>query len=504
MSDFLSNFTKNNYDGQKKEPSKKQPESEEAVAEEETTEEVVEKVVSEPTSESKKEPTEAPPTRQAKTKSTDEPPVSRFQTEETEFDPTYQKRQRRKYIFIGISVVLAAVALFFTYYQLTHVKVPNFVNKEISEVRAWGTEEGVVIKVDQEYDFDTDVNNVISQAVAPDKKIKKGKTLTIKGSLGADPEEKITLPDFKTMDKKAASDWITEHKAENITLLESFDNNVAKGEFIKQEAANKELKLDDYKRQDRLTIYYSKGKEVFEKDIEVPDFKGKPLSEVTDWTKKNDVKLKTEKDFSNDVAVDTVISQETSKGTKIAKQDEIVVHVSKGKAIVVPDYAMYTMEEASGIESKVPVIIKNLYSSDVPYGQFISQSVESGKEYTEDDTIPPVEVVYSQGRPYMKDLRGSTTEGDLPKLFFDEYQSKGAYIYYTVYYVDSSEPKGTVVEMSQYGQFLPIEATISIGISLGNLKPKVEEIPEFPETPTSETDEAATSMKSTEESVVSE
>jgi hypothetical protein len=45
--------------------------------------------------------------------------------------------------------------------------------------------------------------------------------------------------------------------------------------------------------------------------------------------------------------------------------------------------------------------------------------------------------------------------------------------------------------MSQYGQFLPIEATINIGISLGNLKPKVDEIPETPETPTLETEEPA-------------
>lgn len=487
MSDFLSNFTKNNYDGQKKETAKKTSEPEENLEETVSAEPVEEKKVSEPIKET---PPSKEASRKAKPKS-EEKMVSRFQTEETEFDPTYQKRQRKKYLFIGLATVLAAIALFFTYYQLTHVKVPDFVKKEISEVRTWGTENGVVIKVDQEYDFDTEVNNVISQAVAPDKKIKKGKTLTIKGSLGADPEEKIALPDFKSMDKTSASDWIAEHKAENITLLESFDDKVAKDEFIKQEAANKELKLEDYKRKDRLTIYYSKGKEVFEKNIEVPDFKGKALSEVTDWTKKNEVKLKTIKDFSNDVAVDTVISQETGKGTKIAKHEEIVVHISKGKAIVVPDYATYTMEEASSIESKVPVMIKNLFSSDVPYGQFISQSVEPGKEYTEGDTIPPVEVVYSQGRPYMKDLRGNTNEGDLPKLFFDEYQSKGAYIYYTVYYVDSSEPKGTVVEMSQYGQFLPIEATISIGISLGNLKPKVDEIPETSETATLETEEPA-------------
>lgn len=45
-------------------------------------------------------------------------------------------------------------------------------------------EEGVAIKVEQEYDFDKDVNQVIDQSVDPDKKIKKGATLTLTASLG--------------------------------------------------------------------------------------------------------------------------------------------------------------------------------------------------------------------------------------------------------------------------------------------------------------------------------
>jgi hypothetical protein len=83
-----------------------------------------------------------------------------------------------------------------------------------------------------------------------------------------------------------------------------------------------------------------------------------------------------------------------------------------------------------------------------------------------------VEVIYSQGQPYLNDLRGTTVEGELPKLFFEEYQSKGANINYAVYYVDGEEPKGTVVKMSHYGQFLPLECTVEIGISRGNLQPK--------------------------------
>ncbi|HIY58038.1 MAG TPA: PASTA domain-containing protein [Candidatus Tetragenococcus pullicola] len=463
MSDFLSNFTNDNYDGKKKDPSENKKET--APKNESETK------VNEPQLEDQeaKEETSSANTRVGRKEN--KAPVSRYQTEETEFDPTFKKRQRKKYLLIAALIGLLLVIGSVTYYQLTHVKVPDFVGKELSEARTWGSEEGVRIEAEQTYDFDTEVNHVISQNVPSEKKIKKGKTLTIKSSLGADPEEAIPLPEFKELDKEAAQEWITENKAENISLVESFDDKVAQGAFIKQEAANKELDLSQYKRKDRLSVYYSKGKETFEKNIEVPNFQGKTSSDVSDWAKKNEVKIKTVKDFSEKVTKDSVISQEIEKGQKIAKNDEFVIHVSKGKPIVVPDYSLYTMEEATSIEeAKIPVVIKNLYSADFAYGQFISQSVEAGKKYDEEADLPTVEVVYSQGQPYMKDLRGAMTEGDLPKLFFDDYQSKGAQIYYSVYYVDSSQPKGTVVEMSNYGQFLPMEATISIGISLGNLK----------------------------------
>lgn len=229
-------------------------------------------------------------------------PVSRFGKEETEFDPTYKKRRQKKILLIALLTALAVTVIGIVYYQMTHVKVPDFTAQDLSEARTWGMEEGVAIKVEQEYDFDKDVNQVIDQSVDPDKKIKKGATLTLTASLGPDPEERLELPDFSAMQVTEAKEWIASNKAENLSLIEQFDDNVAAEAFIKQEAANKELDLAEYKRKDRLSVYYSKGKEVFEKNIEVPDFTGKAKSEASEWAKKNDLKYKEETVFSDSVA----------------------------------------------------------------------------------------------------------------------------------------------------------------------------------------------------------
>ena len=189
MSDFLSNFSPGNYDG-KKQSSPKETEFDEK------TERKAEPIPDSQTSdqgagESKAAAASDPKEMKRRTRkeTSSSQPVSRFGKEETEFDPTYRKRQRKKYALIA-------------------VKVPDFAKKDLSEARTWGMEEGVAIKVDQVYDFEVETNRIVSQSVAADQKIKKGKTLTVKASLGPDPEEMIELPDFSSLTTEAAKEWI--------------------------------------------------------------------------------------------------------------------------------------------------------------------------------------------------------------------------------------------------------------------------------------------------------
>ncbi|MCA5012692.1 MULTISPECIES: PASTA domain-containing protein [unclassified Enterococcus] len=388
-----------------------------------------------------------------------------------ETDPTYKKKRRTKLILIGMGSLAAVILLYVGYYQLTHVKVPDFEGKELSEVREWTAENGVKLQVEQKYDFDKAANLIIDQTVK-NKKIKKGKELVVDASLGADPEEQIQLPEFKEMKISEAKKWITEQKADNLAIIEEYSDKVAQGDFIKFEITNKDVKAEEYKRKDKAKVYFSKGKEVFEKNIAMLDFTGKTKEEVTEWTKKNEITLKVEEADSDKIEAGKVISQSIGKDTKVAKRDTLTVTVSTGKAMIVPDFSQFTAEEAADKGNGLQVQVKQLYNNTVPYGHFISQSVEIGSKFTEKDDKPVIQVVYSIGKPYIKDLRDNTVEGDLQKIFFDEYQSKGANITYQVYYVDSTVTKGTVVKMSNYNEFVPIDSVIQIGISKGNLKPE--------------------------------
>ncbi|MEI5995539.1 PASTA domain-containing protein [Candidatus Enterococcus mansonii] len=388
-----------------------------------------------------------------------------------ETDPTYKKKQRRKFVLIGLGTLASVLLLYFGYFQMTHVKVPDFEGKELSEVREWTTENGVKLQVDQKYDFKRTANLIIHQSVK-NQKIKKGKELVVDASMGPDPQEIVALPEFKSMKLNDAKKWVTEHKADNLAIIEEYSDTVAASDFIKFEMTNKDVKIESYKRKDKAKVYFSKGKEVFQKDISMPDFAGKSKEEATEWAKKNEISLKVEESDSDKVENGKVISQSVGKDTKVAKKDSMSITVSTGKAIVVPDFSQFTSEEAESKANGLQLQVKQVFNDTVPYGHFISQSVEVGKKYTEKDEKPVIQVVYSSGKPYIKDLRDNTLEGDLQKIFYDEYQSKGANITYQVYYVDSTVTKGTVVKMSKYNEFVPVDSVVQIGISKGNLKPE--------------------------------
>lgn len=139
--------------------------------------------------------------------------------------------------------------------------------------------------------------------------------------------------------------------------------------------------------------------------------------------------------------------------------------LSVGKAAVVPNFADYSAENAQGAVEGLEVSVKQVFADNIPYGQVISQSVEAGTRLTGKDS-KSVKVVYSYGQPYIKSYFGQL-EGDIPKLIYDDFNSKGANITYGIYYMDSDQEKGQIVKMNLYNQYIASNAYITFGISNG-------------------------------------
>ncbi|MHC5373748.1 PASTA domain-containing protein [Enterococcus sp. LJL120] len=386
----------------------------------------------------------------------------------SEFDPTYKRKKIIRWSIIGAILAIVVALGGFGYYQMNHVQLPDFTGESLGDARSWLTENNLQIEVIQEYDDSVAINQVIKQSPNTAKKVKKGSVVTITASKGPDPDAVISMPDFMTMSKAAAEEWKEQNQASNFSIIEEYSDTVEKDQPLRLEFGNKETTRETYQRKEMAKLYISRGKEVFEKNITMPDFTNKLKSEVESWAKTNEISVTYEERANNEVEAGAIIEQSVPKDEKVAKRDALTVAVSLGKAIIVPNFGDYTAEEATSASADLLVLVKTVYSDSATYGKLISQSVPAGTELTANSNTQ-VEAIYSLGRPYIKDLRGTMVEGDLPKYFFDEYQSKGAQITSQVRYVDSAETKGTVVGMSVFNQYLAMTDSVTFDISKGNL-----------------------------------
>ena len=464
MSDFLSKFNKDKYDD---------------LVNEKEDKEINDKNENEVENQQEKEPQQKQETQAFAAEMEETAPAQETQSksepdsyrsyrrqeaeEDVEIDLDYRRKKRLRMWLIIAGSVLACILIFFIYYTLVHVKVEDFVDKPVAEARAWAKENDVEVELTQEYSMEHDANRIISQGVSAGDKIRKGKTLQLTGSLGADPEEVIPLADFSVMSQVEAETWIEENKAENLQMVTEYSDDIEEGTFIKVTIKDSGIDESDYKRKDSAAVYFSKGKEVFEKNITIPDFTGTVKEEVEKWAESNEIEMTYEEADSDSIEAGNIISQSEAAEEKIAKRDKMKVVVSVGKAIVIPNFGELTAEEAALNYPDLNLTVKQAFHADISYGKLISQSVEAGTKLTEKDD-KNVTVTYSQGRPYLQDFRGQL-EGDLPRLFYEQYQSKGANINYIAKYVYSPEVKGTVVSMHKFNEFVPIKFTVEIHIS---------------------------------------
>lgn len=390
----------------------------------------------------------------------------RSTAEDTVVDPTYQNKKKRQYIIGGIVGTLLLLISFFLWYQMNHVRIPDFEGKTLSEARVWGARNKVEFVPTMVFSKDYAETQIIKQDPAADRKIRKGTAVDVDVSKGPDPDEKLPLPDFANLKYEEAQMWVEQEKATGVSLILQYDNAIPKSDHIKTEFRSPDVDAENYQRKDAVIVYYSRGEERFEKNINVPDFTKKAKTEVDSWASTNGIKVTYQEQTSSNVDQGFVISQSISSGTKIARNDSFEVVVSLGEAIIVPNYSQYSAEEATHITGMQPLIV-NRYSAGIPYGNLVSQSIPAGTELTDKDD-KNIKLVYSLGLPYLEDMRGVKNEGELQQYFYDTYRAKGANVTYLTYYDYSDQPKGMVIEQSSYARLVPLDYVVKITISLGN------------------------------------
>ena len=276
----------------------------------------------------------------------------------------------------------------------SEVKLADLTNKTKLEALFYLKKYG--IKYEFSYDFSDKIKrgNIISQSV------KAGTMVSITGDnvttvkVVISKGKKIIIPDFKKMSVTEVTNWIIKNKLK-VEFKDAYDESVKENSVI----SSSHTKGDAVEEGTVITITLSKGK------LKMPEFKS--LNEFREWASKYNINYEEQHEFSNDVAIGEVIKYSYNKGDTIKNGDTIIVTISDGKKISVPNSKNEATSKLKSAGLNYSFVYK--YSDSVAKGNVISQSISSGSEVSSGTTIT---VTISNGKMPNKNISNGGSSGN--------------------------------------------------------------------------------------------
>ena len=379
-------------------------------------------------------------------------------------------------IIISIIAILGLLYFFFR----PQIKLPDFYNQTKDDVGKWAKQYDVDtsgIVFDEEYNFEIDEDRIISQTINPNTNVGKDVKLNFVLSLGPNPNDKVSFPNLDSMNEEEVRAWIEENKLLKTKITITYSDTVEKGNVIGYELKN--IKENEFIRGSTLTIGISKGAKPADM-ITVEDFNDKDIAYIESWAKDKGIKLVINEIYSDNIDQGKLISQSLKADTEMKKDDILTITVSKGSAIIVPNFEIMTSEEylsyTNNPENKTLVIVeKEVYNDDFSK-KILSQSVAAGSQVDENTVV---ELQVSIGLPRLEsDYIGSSIQSLIDwtnklraqntDMYAGEWGSEAVY--------SKTYRKGSIISMScenSKGELfncsgdLPLDARFSVVLSKG-------------------------------------
>ncbi len=206
------------------------------------------------------------------------------------------------------------------------VDVEDFTKKSIIYATSWLEKNG--FKVEKEYEFSDEINKdyVIKQEKKDDK--------TILLTISKGPE--MIAPDILNMDTDEINKWVMENELK-VNYKEVYNDDVELGDIISSTIK----KGDSITTGEEIEITISKGNL---KMIEIND-----LQEFINWAKENNIDVEIVYEYSSSIKKDEIIKSTHKPGDNIKVDDTIVITVSKGKNVTIPNFVGKAKSEIQNI-----------------------------------------------------------------------------------------------------------------------------------------------------------
>lgn len=271
--------------------------------------------------------------------------------------------------------------------------VDDFTGKSLTDVVSWADKNNINLIQNYEYSDMIDEYHIINQNKKAGTNTKKIKSLTVAISDGPSPNKEVVVPNMVTWNCDKVINFINTNKLTNVKV-DFIVSDKVKDTLIEQS------KTGNMSRSEELNLTFSLGDDDQISDIKLSDLKGKSKFEAEFYLKQNSIDYEIKNVFSKQIKRNYVVSQSIKAGNIIKKEDKVVISISRGKKIKVPDLNKMTLTEITNwvIKNRLKLEFNEKYDEKVANKKVISANYKKG-DFIEQGSL--VSIVLSKGKLIM-------------------------------------------------------------------------------------------------------
>ncbi len=380
---------------------------------------------------------------------------------------TTRRRQNKlplPYIIVGAIVLVLIVVLII--FLTRGTALPAMEGWSQSDVNLWANENEVLIQTEEVYSDEIPAGQIISQSPAEGETLENGEFVKIVVSLGPDLTVTVPVPDIMNMTMNEVETWAEENHMKTVRITTEASETIPSGQAIRFYVNDNTVLSDEIRRDTPFYVVFSKGAGEGE-DVKVPNFLTMSLQEVNNFGAENKITIELIEEFSDTVVKGSIIRQSIKADEIVHSGDTIKIYVSKGKDIIVPNFAQYDKDEATikATQIGVTVYITEKYVMGYEEGMLVSQSIAAGSHYDDEQVI---ELVYSLGDKVVVQSFVGKTEVDV-RNWVTPLNEQGASIKVSTTYTSSDKVAGTVLSQDKIDYTIAVTDTINLVVSNGGI-----------------------------------
>lgn len=206
--------------------------------------------------------------------------------------------------------------------DLTDISMIDLTNKSLFEASLWLKQNALNFNLNYEFSDTIKKNYIIKTDPIVDTTLTPNETVVnLTVSLG----HKIVVPNLLTMTEADIINWVVANKLK-ITFNETYSNDIKTGDVISASVNEN----DEIAEGTTINITLSKGKLVLKPFASLDEFRA--------WADTNNVNYTEQYEFNDEITAGQIIAFNIEVGTAINPDDTLIIRISNGKAITVPNF----------------------------------------------------------------------------------------------------------------------------------------------------------------------